>query len=124
MAESRTVEGSNCAMEWQVTNWDRFREGVLRNAVKIPSQGSYMIETCQKINSREARHEEKWRHVPTKSEEKIPVYCEVNTRILHILSLMDIFEDNIGSKGCVVNGIEHNWEKKGKNNSIREDGGV
>ena len=62
--------------------------------------------------------------MPTKLEEKIKVFCEGNILRLYIPRLMGGGEGNIRSKGCVVKGMEHQRQKKGKNNRIREDGGV
>ena len=83
-----------------------------------------MVETRQKTNLWAASHAEKWRHVPTKPEEKIPMHQEGKTRSLHRPRLMGGGEGNIGRKVRVVKSIEHKRDKKVNNNGIREDGGV
>ena len=98
--------------------------GVLGNIGQPPRQGSYVVETCQKIISWAANHEYKWRRVRKKSEDKMQVHTERNIRGIYIPMLMDGGEGNIRIKGCVVKGIEHQREKKGKNNRTREDGEV
>ena len=97
---------------------------VLGDFVQLTFQGSYVVEIRQKIKSWSARHEGKWRHVPTKLEEKIPVHCEVKTRIMHTQRLMYVVGGEIGSKGFIFKIIECQQKKKGNNNGIREDGGV
>ena len=82
-----------------------------------------MAETRQKTNSWAEIHEEKWRRVPTKSEEKVQVHSEENIKGMHIPNLMDGGEGKIGRKGCVVKGIKHHRDKKVNNNRTREDGG-
>ena len=82
------------------------------------------MEIRQKIKSWSASHEGKWRHVPTKLEEKIPVHCEVKTRIMHTQRLMYVVGGEIRSKGFIFRIIECQQKKKGNNNGIREDGGV
>ena len=74
---------------------------------QLTSQGSYVVETRQKINSWAASHEEKWRRVPTKPEERIKVHKESEIRGLHITMLMDGGEGNILRKGYTVKDIEH-----------------
>ena len=48
--------------------------GGLENVIQLPRQGSSVVETRQKINSWAASHEEKWRRVTTKPEEKVQVH--------------------------------------------------
>ena len=74
--------------------------------VQLPCQGSSVVETCEK-NSWAASHEEKWRRVPTKPEERIKVHKESEIRGLHITMLMDGGEGNILRKGYTVKDIEH-----------------
>ena len=50
--------------------------GVMENVVQLPRQGISVVETCQKINSWAASHEEKWRRVPTKPKDKVQVHKE------------------------------------------------
>ena len=56
-------------------------------------------------------------------EWKVPVHSEGNLRIIHKPRLMYGVKGKIGSKGCVVKGIEHHRDKKVNNNRTREDGG-
>ena len=46
------------------------QEGGLENMEQLPHQVSSVVETRVSINSWAESHEEKWRRVPTKPEEK------------------------------------------------------
>ena len=63
--------------------------GVSENVGQLPCQGSIVVETRQKINSWAEIHEEKWRRVTTKPEERVHVHKEIKIRGLHRLMLMD-----------------------------------
>ena len=82
-----------------------------------------MVETSEKINLWAASHDEKWQCVPTKPEEKIQVHKKRERRGLHRPMLMDGEEGKILRKCCVVKDIEHQREKRGKNEGTTEDEG-
>ena len=58
----------------------------------------------------ESIHEEKWRRVPTKPEEKIQVHKEREIRGLHRSILLDGGKCKILRKFCVVKDIEYQRE--------------
>ena len=72
----------------------------------------------------ESIHEEKWRRVPTKPEEKIQVHKERYIRGMHRPMLMDGGECKILRKGCIVKDIKHQRERREKNEGTTEDEGV
>ena len=86
--------------------------GVPGNVGKLPRQGSTVVEARQKIRSWSESHEDEWRRVSTKPEDKIQVHTERNSRGLHRPILIDGGKGNIGRKCFVVKGIEHQGEKK------------
>ena len=58
--------------------------------------------------------------MPTKPEDKIQVHKERERRVLHELILMDGGECKILRNCCVVKYIEHQREKRGKNEGTTE----
>ena len=90
---------------------------------QLPSQGNFVVEKRQKINSWASIREEKWRRGPKKSEEKVQVHREGNIKGLHIPRLMDGGKGKI-KKCFVVKRIDHQRYKKENNSGTKEDGGV
>ena len=62
--------------------------------------------------------------MPTKPEENMQVHKEMERRGMHIPMLIDVGDVKILRKGCVVKDIEHQREKRGKNEGTTEDEGV
>ena len=89
---------------------------------KLPRQVRSVGKTQVRINLWAAIHEEKWRRVPTKSEDKIQEYKKMVKKFLHILMVMDGGKGKKLKKCCVVEDIEHQREKR--ENEITENEGV
>ena len=74
---------------------------------QLPHQESNLKKSWVRINSWAASHEEKWRHVPKKSKEKIQENKKAVKKGLHGPMIMDGGEGKKLKKCCVVKDIEH-----------------
>ena len=79
---------------------------------KLPRQGNSVVKTRVRIKSWAEIHEEKWRRVPTKPEEKIQVHKKRVIRGMHGPMLMDGGEGKKLKFFCVVKDIEHQRGKR------------
>ena len=81
--------------------------GMSENMEQLPPHGSSVEKTRVRINLWAANHEEKWRRVPTKSEEEIQENNKTVKKGLHRPMVMDGGEGKKLKKCCVVDNIEH-----------------